>query len=74
MKNILLIQVCEGKDISGITGLDNRQIYFNKTYVNKYSDSVLVYAVKLIIEVVSWIKEGKIDDGVAVKYVLINIM
>jgi DNA polymerase III delta subunit len=74
MKNVLLIQVCEGKEISDITGLDSRQIYFNKPYVNKYSDGVLVYAVKLIIEVVSWIKEGKIDDSVAVKYVLINIM
>ncbi len=74
MKAVMLIQLCEDRDVANTTGLDSRQIYFNKGYVGKYSDTELVRAVKLIMKTVSDIKGGRIDDMYATKYVLASIM
>ena len=74
MKNVLLVQCCEGSHISNITGLDSKQIYFAKKYVNKYRTDRLVYAVKLISKTVTDIKSGKIDDKIALLYVMVKIM
>lgn len=70
LKSILLIQCCQGSHISVVTGLDNRQIYFNKKYVGNFDTSDLVYAVKLIASVVDGIKTGLYDDVYATRYVL----
>ena len=74
MKSVMLIQVCEGKNISEVTGLDNRLIYFNKKYVGKYSSGELVKAIKLISKVIEGVKSGWIDDVYATKFVLVNIL
>lgn len=74
MKSVMLIQVCEGKNISEVTGLDNRLIYFNKKYVGKYSSGELVKAIKLISKVIEGVKNGWIDDVYATKFVLVNIL
>lgn len=75
MKTVLLIQVCENNDIAGTTGLDNRQIYFNKKYAHqKYQSSELVKAVKLLGQTVSDIKSGVIDDSFATIYALTHIL
>lgn len=74
MKTVLLIQVCSNKDISGTTGLDNRQIYFNKPYVGKYTSGHLVYAVKFLAEVIEKIKNGRLDDSTATLYALTHIL
>ena len=74
IKSVLLIQCCEGNEISKTTGLDNRQIYFNKKYVGNYSTSALVSAVKLIANVIDGIKNGWIDEKYSVYYTLVNIM
>ena len=74
MKSVMLIQVCESKNISEVTGLDNRLIYFNKKYVGKYSSGELVKAIKLISKVIEGVKNGCIDDVYATKYVLVNIL
>lgn len=70
LKSILLIQCCQSNHISEVTGLDNRQIYFNKKYVGNFNTSDLVYAVKLIAKVVDGIKTGLYDDVYATRYVL----
>lgn len=70
LKSILLIQCCQSSHISVVTGLDNRQIYFNKKYVGNFDTSDLVYAVKLIASVVDGIKTGLYDDVYATRYVL----
>src|SRR5574344_781940 len=67
MKSVMLIQVCESKNISEVTGLDNRLIYFNKKYVGKYSSGELVKAIKLISKVIEGVKNGWIDDVYATK-------
>ena len=75
MKAVLLIQVCESKDVSGTTGLDNRQIYFNKKYVNrKYSSEELVKSVRFIASVIENIKNGLIDDNKGTMYALMHIL
>ena len=74
MKNVMLIQCCEGSDISNITGLDNRQIYFNKKYVGRYDIHSLVHAVKLISQTISDVKAGLIDEKYAVRYTMVNIL
>ena len=74
MKSVMLIQVCENKNISEVTGLDNRLIYFNKKYVGKYSSGELVKAIKLISKVIEGVKNGWIDDVYATKFVLVNIL
>ena len=70
LKSILLIQCCQSSHISVVTGLDNRQIYFNKKYVGNFDTADLVYAVKLIAKVVDGIKTGLYDDVYATRYVL----
>lgn len=74
LKTVLLIQVCSNKDISGTTGLDNRQIYFNRPFVGKYSSAHLVYAVKFLADVIDKIKSGRIDDSTATMYALTHIL
>lgn len=74
IKCVLLIQVCSNKDISGTTGLDNRQIYFNKQYANNYSSAHLVYAVKFLAEVIDKVKTGRLDDENATMFALTHIL
>lgn len=74
LKSILLIQCCQSSHISVVTGLDNRQIYFNKKYVGNFDTFDLVYAVKLIARVVDGIKTGLYDDIYATRYVLSIIL
>lgn len=75
MKTVLLIQVCENNDIAGTTGLDNRQIYFNKKYAHKkYQSGELVNAVRFIARTVEDIKNGLVDDRNATMYALLHII
>lgn len=74
MKSIMLIQCCSGSNVSDITGLDNRQIYYAKKYLGKYNTEELVSAVKLIIDTIDGIKNGSIEDIYATRYIIANIM
>lgn len=74
MKSILLIQCCQGSNVCEITGLDNKQVYFNKKYVGVYRTEELVKSVRLLAKLVNDIKSGKIDDEVATKVALVNIL
>lgn len=74
MKSVLLIQVCEDSDVCGTTGLDSRQVYFNKKYVGKFGTDRLVNSVKLIARTVSDIKNGKIDDFTSLYYIVVNTL
>lgn len=74
MKSVMLIQCCTGQHVCEITGLDNRQVYFNKKYVGKYKTGELVRNVKLISRVVDGIKNGLYDNTYATRFVLCNIL
>lgn len=73
IKAILLIQVCDNKDVAGTTGLDNGQIYYNRKYVNNYDVDTLLFALNLIMETVIDIKTGNIEDYLATDFVLTQI-
>lgn len=74
MKSVMLLQCCTGQHVCEITGLDNRQVYFNKKYVGNYKTGELVRNVKLISRVVDGIKNGLYDDTYATRFVLCNIL
>ena len=74
MKSVMLIQCCTGQHVCEVTGLDNRQVYFNKKYVGRYKTEELVRNVKLISRVVDGIKNGLYDDTYATRFVLCNIL
>lgn len=74
MKSIMLIQCCSSKNVCEVTGLDNRQVYFNKRYTGKYDTRELVENVKLISRVVDGIKNGLYDDTYATRFVLCSIL
>ena len=74
MKTVMLIQCCpKGSNVCDVTGLDNKQVYFNKKYVGIYDIQTLVFAVKLLYKVIDGIKTGWIDEQYAVNFVLVNI-
>lgn len=73
LKTVLLIQVCEDSDIAGTTGLDSKQIYFNKKYVRKFPSEKLVQVVKLIARTINDIKNGKVDDVTSLYYIMVSL-
>lgn len=75
LKTIMLIQSYgSGSGVCDVTGLDSRQVYFNKKYCNRYSTEHLVYSIKFIAKMISYVKSGEIDESVVVENVLAHIM
>jgi DNA polymerase III delta subunit len=74
IKTVLLIQCCEGSDISNITGLDNGQIYFNKPYINVYQTYELVDSMKRLSRIINNIKNGTIDNKFAIDLALTQML
>ncbi|MBR4377326.1 MAG: hypothetical protein IKP50_00350 [Bacilli bacterium] len=74
VKTVLLIQCCEGRDISGITGLDGGQIYFNKPYINVYQTYELVDSMKRLSRIINNIKNGTIDNQFAIDLALTQML
>ena len=74
VKQTLQVQSCDSKDISKYTGLTGWQIQCAKNHLNKYSNGELVYAMRLIQQVESGIKTGRIEDEFSVPYVLVNML
>jgi hypothetical protein len=74
MKALMLIQCCTSGNVCEVTGLDNRQVYFNKKYTGNYSVPELVQAVKLLSRVISGVKSGWIEDSYATLYALNKIL
>ena len=74
VKGVLLVQVCEYKDVENTTGLSKGEIYFPKKNVGNYSSGQLVRSMKLIEQTVNDIKNGLIDDTIATHYVLVQMV
>lgn len=73
IKHLLQVQSCE-QNIAETTGLSSWEIRCVQNYQGIYRNSELVKAMKIIREVEKGIKIGKIEDSIAVDYVLVNIM
>ena len=73
IRHLLQVQSCD-KNIAETTGLSSWEIRNVQNYQGIYRNSELVNALHLIRDVEKGIKTGKIDDAIAVDYVLVNIL
>ena len=77
MKQMLQVQSCDGydtNDTAEITGLSVGQVKATRRKIGKYSTKELVEYIKLIKQVETGIKNGKIEQDNAVEYILVNIL
>ena len=72
-RNILLVQSCN-KDVSKTTGLTSWQIRNAENKVNKYSINELIEALRLLQKTEQGIKSGRIDNVIAIDFILINVL
>ena len=68
-KQVLQVQVCTSNDIAKTTGLTAWQIRNAKECVNKYKARDLAVLMRLIQKVESDIKQGKLDEQIAIDYI-----
>lgn len=73
IKQTLQVKACNSKDVSKSTGLTGWQIKCVKPYIDRWEIWELLDAMKLLRSVETGIKTGKIEDKMAVPYVLVNI-
>lgn len=73
IRHLLQVQSCE-TNIAETTGLSSWEIRNVQNYQGIYRNSELVKALHLIRDTEMGIKTGKIDDAIAVDYVLVNIL
>lgn len=73
-KQVLQVQTCTSKDMQKSTGLSAWEIKCAKERAGNYSNDELEYMLRLIHECESGIKSGRVEESVAVEYVLVHIM
>ena len=73
VKQVLQVQSYKGNNIEKGTGLTSWQIKCAKDKMGHYSIGELVYMMRLIQKTEQGIKEGKVDEDIAVDYILVNI-
>lgn len=73
-KAVLQVQSCKNSDIAKTTGLTGWQIKNAKKYLKKYSIGELVDMLRLIQKVEFGIKVGKIEEPMAMPYLLSNVL
>ena len=73
-KQTLQVQSCHSKDISKSTGLTGWQIQCAKKYIDNYSTYELIHIMKLIREMETGIKTGKVEESIAVPYIVVNVL
>ena len=73
-KQVLQVQSYDGNNIEKATGLTAYQVRQIKKKCGKYRVGELVYMLKLIYEITNNIKLGKIDESIAVDYLLVNVL
>lgn len=74
VKQVLQVKSCESKDISKSTGLTGWQIQCAKKFIKSYSVQELVNVMKLIREMETGIKLGKIEEQAVIPYIMINML
>ena len=68
-KQVLQVQICTSNDIAKTTGLTAWQIRNAKECINKYKARDLAVLMRLIQKVESNIKQGKLDEQIAIDYI-----
>ena len=73
VKHLLQVQSCE-RNIEETTGLTSWEVRNVQNFQGIYRNSELVNAMRIIRDTEVGIKTGKIDESIAVEYVLVNMM
>lgn len=73
-KAVLQVQLCESKDVGKSTGLTGWQIMNAKKHLNKYTADELIDIMRLCQWCESGIKTGKIEEGYAMEYIMVNVL
>ena len=73
-KHVLQVQSYDGDNLEKATGLTAMQIKFAKRRCNIYRTGDLVYMLQLIHEIEVGIKIGKIEESLAMDYLLVHIL
>lgn len=73
-KAVLQVQSCKSGDTAKATGLTAWQIKNATNHKGKYTIGELVNMISLIQTIESGIKIGKIDEDVAIDYLLVNVL
>ncbi len=71
-RQVLQVQICTSNDIAKTTGLNQWQIRNAKECVNRFTPGDLTYLMRLIQKVEVSIKQGNIDESIAIDYVFTN--
>ncbi len=74
MKKTLQVQSYHGQNLSKATGLSGWDIKCVQPYVGRYHTNELINAMKLIHRAEKGIKTGRIEDSMAIPFVLVNIL
>lgn len=73
-KHVLQVQICKGQDVAKRTGLNNWQIRNAQDCVGNFGAGDLAYLMRLIQKVESSIKQGKIDEVIAIDYIFTSFL
>lgn len=73
-KQTLQVQSCQSKDISKSTGLTGWQIQNARKYVGRWKTWELVNILKIVRSMETGIETGKVEESMAVPYVLVSIL
>ena len=73
-KAVLQVQSCTSKDIAKSTGLTGWQIKCAKDKCGYYRNRELVQMMRIVQNTEKGIKTGEIEEGMAIDYVLVNVL
>lgn len=73
-RQVLQVQTCKGRNIEQSTGLTAWQVKCAKERCNYYADEDLMYLLELIAKIDNGIKNGLIEESVAIPYLIVNLM
>ena len=73
-KQVLQVQTCTSNDVVKSTGLTAWQVKCATEKQGYYSNEELEYMLRLIHKCETGIKSGKMEDSIAVEYILVHIM
>lgn len=70
---VFQVQTCSSDNIEKSTGLTKWQIRNAKECINRFSTRDLVVIMRIIQRTESWIKQGKIDESIAIDYIFTSV-
>lgn len=73
-KNLLQVQGCESKNVADVTGLQGWEIKNAQKHLGVYTNRELVDSMRLIRQMETGIKQGKIEEQYVIPYVIVSMI